>query len=765
MNMCVLKLTQSVYKLTMLVIFLRISLFIIFFLFSSVTLSIADFVDEIQIKGNSRISSETILLFSKIDKNDLVDENYINNILKELYQTNFFKNISVKLDNKILIITVDENPIIENISYEGVKAQKIRDEILKNLKLKPRSSFNNIILKEDNRLILDSLKNLGYYFAKVDTYIEELDENKINLTYEIDIGNKSKIKKISFIGNKVFKNNKLRNIIVSEEHKFWKFLSGKKYLNENLTRLDTRLLKNFYLNEGYFNVEINKSYAKLLSDDEFELIFNIDAKSKFFFNEIKLDMPNDFDENNFSDISKLFKKIKGKPYSINLVEKILNEIEIITTNEQNLSVSADVNEEIIDDKINLTFKINEDEKYLVKKINIFGNNITRENVIRNQLELDEGDIFNEILNKKSLNNIKNLNFFKNVKADVVDDVLNKSKIINISVEEKATGEISAGAGLGTSGGTVTFGIKENNYLGKGLGIISNITIDPESLKGLLTISDPNFKNSNKSVYGSIQATEDDRLKDFGYKSSKTGFSIGTNFEYLDDLFLGLSTSSFYESVLTDSTASARQKKQAGDYWDTFLKLDFDYDKRNQKFKTSDGFRSIYQLTLPVISETNTLTNSYEYKYYNEIIENSITRFSFYLKSSQSLTGDDIKLSERLFIPSKKLRGFERGKVGPKDGNDYVGGNFITSLNLSSDLPIILQDNEDMDLSIFFDAANIWGVDYDSSINDHSGIRSSVGISVDWWTPIGPLNFSVAQPITDKPTDITETFRFNIGTTF
>ena len=262
-----------------------------------------------------------------------------------------------------------------------------------------------------------------------------------------------------------------------------------------------------------------------------------------------------------------------------------------------------------------------------------------------------------------------------------------------------------------------------------------------------------------------RATEDDRLKDFGYKSSKTGFSIGTNFEYLDDLFLGLSTSSFYESVLTDSTASARQKKQAGDYWDTFLKLDFDYDKRNQKFKTSDGFRSIYQLTLPVISETNTLTNSYEYKYYNEIIENSITRFSFYLKSSQSLTGDDIKLSERLFIPSKKLRGFERGKVGPKDGNDYVGGNFITSLNLSSDLPIILQDNEDMDLSIFFDAANIWGVDYDSSINDHSGIRSSVGISVDWWTPIGPLNFSVAQPITDQPTDITETFRFNIGTTF
>ena len=181
-------------------------------------------------------------------------------------------------------------------------------------------------------------------------------------------------------------------------------------MNENLSRLDARLLKNFYLNNGYYNVEINQSYAKLLNDDEFELIFNINANQKIYFNDITLQLPSDFENENYSTILKLFQKSKGKHYSLNLIEKILNQIELITINEQNLSVTAKVNENIIQDKINLVFKVEESEKFIVEKINIFGNNITQENVIRNQLEIDEGDYFNEILKNKSVNNIKNLNF-------------------------------------------------------------------------------------------------------------------------------------------------------------------------------------------------------------------------------------------------------------------------------------------------------------------------------------------------------------------
>ena len=193
-------------------------------------------------------------------------------------------------------------------------------------------------------------------------------------------------------------------------------------------------------------------------------------------------------------------------------------------------------------------------------------------------------------------------------------------------------------------------------------------------------------------------------------------------------------------------------------------MTFDYDKRNQKFQTSDGFRSTYSLNLPIISDTNTITNSYRYKVFTELYENNVSSMNIMLKSAHSLNSE-VKLSERLYIPSRDLRGFESGKIGPKDGNDFIGGNFATSINFTTTVPQLLQSVENMDLVIFFDAANLWGVDYDASLDDGTEIRSSLGLGIDWLTMIGPMNFSLAQPITKSSTDITETFRFNLGTTF
>ena len=151
--------------------------------------------------------------------------------------------------------------------------------------------------------------------------------------------------------------------------------------------------------------------------------------------------------------------------------------------------------------------------------------------------------------------------------------------------------------------------------------------------------------------------------------------------------------------------------------------------------------------------------------YGELYENNISSISLYLKSANSLTGDDVKLSERITIPSRRLRGFEGGKVGPKDGKDFIGGNYITTLNINTTLPQILPNAENVDFSLFFDAANIWGVDYDSSINDSSKLRSSIGIGVDWFTVVGPLTFSLTEVITKDDNDVEESFRFNLGTTF
>jgi len=738
------------------------SIWLILFILSSHAFS--DNLNKIEIIGNNRISDETIKLFISVDINDEINDAKLNEILNDLYKTDYFENVSISFENRILLINVVENPIIENISYKGIKSSRILKIIKDETLIKSRSSFNETAINNDKIKIDNVLKDLGYYNSTVVVVVENSNNNLINITYEINLGKKSQIKEITFIGNKIFKDKKLRRIITSTEYKFWKFISGRKYLNQNTVLFDERLLKNFYKNNGYYNAVINSSFAKLIDNNKFELIFNIDAGPKFSFGNLNLNLPLDFEENNFSSIKKLFNKIKGKAYSIVMIDKILDEIDKITALEQYKFIKARVVENINQNSIDLEFIVEEGENFYVDRVNIFGNNVTEENVIRNQLLLDEGDPFSEILLSKSVNNIKSLNFFRNVESKIKINENNKTKIIDIYIEEKPTGEIFATAGAGTSGTSIGFGVKENNFLGKGISLDTNFLISTREFKGKFSITNPNYRNSDKSVFLSFEALENDNYKTFGYKSNKTGFSYGTNFEYLNDFYLGLSNLNFYEKIETNSTASARQQAQEGNYWDSFIKLNMNYDKRDQKFQTSSGFRSLYSLDLPLISDTNTIKNYYNYSYYFNFFEKNISSISLYLQSANSLNNKDIKLSERISIPSNRLRGFESGRIGPKDGDDYVGGNYAYSMNFATNIPQLFEDSQNVDFIFFADVADLWGVDYNSSI-EGDGIRSSVGIGLDWYSPIGPMNFSLALPITKEIGDKTESFRFNLGTSF
>ena len=741
--------------------FIHLTILSFFLIFSSY----AKNYERIIINGNERISSETILVFSEISEDQSLNENSINNILKKLYKSGYFKDVSVKIENNNLIIDVLENPVIQTVYINGIKRKKTEESLYEILSLKNRSSYNSINVKKDENAILSYLKEQGFYFSKITSSYQDLGDNKIDLYYEIDLGDKAKISKISFVGDKIFKDSTLRSVILSEEYRFWKFISGKKYLNENLINYDKRLLNNFYKNKGFYNVVIESSFASYLGNDEFEILYNISSGKKYYFNEFNLNLPIDYEADNFNELNNIFRDLKGEKYSLNSIDKILKEIDKIVLNEQFEFLKSSVQEEIKDNLINLTFDIGESEKFYVEKINILGNNITREEVIRNNLLVDEGDAFNELLQAKTINNLKALNFFSKVDSEIIDATDLNRKIINITVEEKPTGEIMAGAGVGTSGGTVAFGVSENNYLGRGIEFTSDVSVSAESLKGLIAINNPNYKGSNRSLNVSLESTVTDRLKNFGYESNKTGFSVGSGFEFYENLYWNTGFSSYIEKLETDSTASASIKKQEGSYFDTFFNQTLSYDKRNQKFKTSDGYISRFTQNIPLISESYTLTNAYDYKIYNQWLDENVFSFGFFAKTTNSLKGKDVKLSDRLFLPSGKLRGFESGKVGPKDGADYIGGNYAASINLATTLPQIMPNFQNTNFSIFFDAANIWGIDYNSSLSDNSKIRSSVGIAVDFFTPIGPLNFSLSEPITKGSNDITESFRFNIGTTF
>ena len=746
----------------MIKIIVRIN-FIIFFISS---LSLAQIVTDISVEGNKRISKESIIIFGDIDFNKNYNDDDLNNILKNIYETNFFKEINLKIKNSILQLTVVENPIIEDVQINGIKSKNLTELLFDKLQLKNRSSYIESSFLSDLNLIKNIIKNNGYYFAKIKTSstLNE-DQNSIRLIYDIDLGNRAKIHKVQFIGDKKIKDRKLKNIITTEESKFWKFISQSVYLNSERIELDKRLLSNYYKNNGYYNVKITNSFVEFNNDKSFKLIFNIDAGEKFKFNKLTLVLADDYDSKYFVNITKSLKKLKDQDYSLNKIEKILREVDKIALSKQYQFIDASLDETIIEnDKLNILISLKDHEKFYVEKINILGNSYTIEEVIRNTLIVDEGDPYNEILFNKSVNNIKAKNIFSTVQTEIIPGSSEGLKVINLTVKEKPTGEISLGAGFGTTGGTVGGGVRENNFLGKGIKLDTNLQVSANSIKGKFVYEKPNFNYSDNSLFTSIRSTSSDNLSDFGYETSDIGASVGTSFQQFENLYFSPALDISYEKLETTSAASAALKKQEGDYFDTYFNYALNYDLRNKRFRPDEGYRNSFKQELPLVSDNYEIVNSFESTRYQKISD-MVTKISFYGKAVNTLSNKDVRISKRLYIPSQKLRGFESGKIGPIENNDYIGGNYISAVNFSTTLPQILPSFQNTDFSFFVDAANVWGVDYNSAIDDNTKIRSATGFAMDILTPVGPLNFSLSQPITKNSTDKTESFRFNLGTTF
>ena len=727
----------------------------------------SEIVKKIDITGNERVNSETIKVFGGFKIGDTLDDQDLNEILKKLYETNFFENIDITLNQSVLQINVIENPIIQNLIIDGIKRKDLKKLVKDRISLKEKNPYLENKMESTVKNIKSLLQEVGYYFASVDLLKKENDNNTIDLIFEIDVGEKAFINEIVFLGDKKFKKRKLLNVITSEENKFWKFISSKRLLNKQRLELDKRLLLNFYKNKGYYQASILSETVKYDENQNFNIVFNIDSGNKFYFGNFLLDLPKDYDPKYFVKIKEKLNSFSGEKYSLKIVEKMLLEIEKVASGKQYEFINASIDEKVVDNnKLDVEIKIiDEANNFYVKAINIFGNNVTIEDVIRNELIIDEGDPLNRVLFNKSINNVRSLNIFENVSSEINDTDDENLKVIDIKVTEKATGQISLGAGVGTSGTSTSFGINENNFLGKGIKLNSNLLLSEEKIKGLFSYTKPNFGNSNKDLILSAESTETDRLSDYGYKSNDTGFLIGTSFEYLEDLSFSPAFSMNYESVTTASTASSLLKKQEGSYFDVEGSYYLFLDRRDQTFQPTDGYTSSFYQSLPFNTEDNqTIVNGYEFGTYHEYYENLVATLSIYARAANSFGDDDVRISDRLFIPQSKLRGFEAGKVGPIDGGDFVGGNYVSAFNATADLPFF-ENMETFDFNIFYDAANVWGVDYSSSINDSSALRSSTGIGVDWYTPIGPLSFSFSQPLTKKSTDKTETFRFNLGTTF
>jgi len=739
---------------------------IIIFLLILTTCSFAE-IKQVKVLGNKRVSSNTIeaLVDKKITQ---IDSVYINNLTRKIYNTEFFSNVKISYDTNILSISVEENPIVNFFYINGITGSDL-DEVNKIMSLKENSIFSVSKLKKDVEDVKEYYKLSGYFFSVVEPEVIKIDDNQVNLILNIKKNDISRIKNIYFIGDKYFSSSQLLDIISSAEDKWWSFFSNSA-LNEDRVEVDKKLLKLFYKSKSFYDVQIESTLANLDKNNNFTLTYSINSGKKYKFGNIEIKTETlTLKDSNILDIKNISEIIiKDKMYSPSLISAVEKKINIYLDNKKLANIEIDLEEiKKADDKIDLAIKLNSLKNTLIGKINIYGNSITEEKVIRDNLVISEGDILNISKVKKSLDNINSKNIFRKADYKISDSDLQKnSKDLNLYVKEQPTGSLSAGVGYGSNGALLEGSINERNFLGKGIDLNFTGRLATEKVSGVFSYIDPNFKNSEKELANYFYSESDD-YNNAGFTSKRIGDRLGTRYELFEDVYLKPFVALQFDRLETNANASTLLRSRDGNFTTSTLGFNLLADFRNSKTLPSSGSLLFFdQSYATLISDIPTIQTSVGSTFFQELInEKFIGSAKLKFSNVTALDNKDVKLSDRIFASTSDLRGFESRGVGPIDSGSHVGGNYLAVLNFKSSFPNPIPENFRPNTYLFYDIGNVWGADYSDIISGNSKLRSSTGLALDVVSPIGPLSFTYGIPLSKATTDKEQRFLFNIGSSF
>ena len=744
-----------------------IRIFILFFILVFHNISYAE-IKKINITGNIRVTSS--LIESLVDKKNInIDSIFINNLTKKIYDTDFFSDVKINYNQDTLTINVIENPIVNFFYINGAEDSEL-NKINSIISLKENNIFSTSKLKKDIESIKELYKQSGYYSANVNPEIFKIESNQINLILNINKGDISQIINIYFTGNKYFTNSQLLEVISSAEYGWWKFFSSTS-LSEQKIEYDKILLVDFYRSKGFYDAQVETAFAeKSKNSQDFTLTFSINSGKKYKFNKFEIQDSNKvYKQDDIKEINIFSNNIlKNQTYSTTIILKLNKKIDSFL--EQKKYSNYEINLKEIkqsNELIDVVLELNEQKKVFINKINIEGNNVTEEKTIRDNLYLSEGDYFNSSKIKKSIDVIKSKQYFSKIDYKIEDSDRKDFKNLNLIVKEKATGSISAGVGYGSDGAILEGSINERNFIGRGIDLNFVGKISAEKIGGVFSYTDPNFLSSEKEFAYSLYSETDD-YKNSGYQNKRLGNKFATKYEIYENIYFRPNVTIQYDDLQTSSTASSLLRSRDGSYLTTSAGYNISLDLRDSKYSpTSGSIFYIEQNLATLASDIPSIQTGLGSTFYKELInQDFIGSAKIRLDSVVTLDNKkDIKLSDRLFASSKDLKGFQNRGVGPVDNTDHVGGNYLATVSFKSTFPNPIPESLRATSLIFFDLGNIWGVDYSNSISDSNKIRSSTGISLDVISPLGPISFSYAVPISKISTDKTQNFMFNIGSSF
>ena len=724
-------------------------------------------VSEIAISGNSRVSDSTISAYLPVRVGDAISEDSLDNAIDSLFATKLFNDVTINIEGTRISIAVVENPIVNRVNIEGNDV--LDDErLLAELDIQPRRVFTRKVAVDATQKLLEIYRLSGRYAAEITPQVIRLDNNRVDLIFEVDEGPLIKVTSISFIGNETFSDFALRQVISSRQVRWWAFLSSVDKYDESRLDYDARLLRQFYLGRGYANIQIKRAQGGLLADRSgFALTFEIDEGTRYKLRDVSFTSQiTDIDVSKFRDDIPLE---KGDWYNVKGLEQgLLN----VTNSLGNLGYAfVDVRPQVTPDtdsnELDIEISIGEGRKNYIERIEVVNNSRTRDTVIRRELEVVEGDPYNQLKLDKSLRNIKNLGFFRTVDISTVRGSADDQTIAKINVEEQSTGDFSIGVGYSSlDKSTVSLGINERNFLGSGRGLKFSTSLSESRSDYRLGLTEPYFLD--RDLRGSAEIFNQ-KLENSTLTTKSTGVNLGVAFDAADDYYhrIGYELSSA-DSTQSSTTATSLTGEENKDLLRSALSYTIGRSTLDNRFDPTEGY--LYELDETVSGlggDVTFMKTSVRASYFKPLNFNS---FILGVRGRAGFVdglGEKVTQSARFYLGGRTVRGFDSSGIGPRDtgANSAVGGNYMYSATAEIVSSYGLSEDLGVRWTVFSDIGSVWETDYPSGVtgaNDDS-LRQSVGVGFLWDTAVGPLTFYWADAVSKTSHDQLKRFQFNIGT--
>jgi len=729
-------------------------------------------LERIDIQGAQRIEQSTILSYIDLQPGDAINRAALDGALKRLFATGLFADVALRQTGGTLVVDVLENPIINEIAFEG-NGQIEDAELLSEIQARQRQVFTRTKVQSDVTRLYQVYRRNGRFSVNIEPKVIKLDQNRVNLVFEITEGDVTKVESIRFVGNKKYDDSRLRSEISTKEDVWYRFLNSDDRYDPDRLEFDKELLRRFYLSQGYADFNLVNATAELSNErDRFFLTFTVDEGERYKVGAVNLatELRNFDAEELRGDVN----VTEGEWYNADYVTESVDRLTDALGDRQYAfaDVRPDINRNREAKTVDVIFNIGESPRVFVERINVNGNLRTLDKVVRREFLLVEGDPFNKSKLARSEQRVRNLDFFETVNVSIEPGSAPDKTVINVDVTEKSTGEISIGAGFSTSDGPLAdFRISERNLLGKGQNLTLATLLAGERSQVEVSFTEPHFLDRDLSAGFDVFHIERDFQDESSFDQRRTGGALRTGYP-LSERWRQNFRYRFERNEITDVDADASRfiRDQEGERDTSALSQRLTYDSRDSVIFPTEGL--MYWLDAEVAGlggDAQYVSGKTGARYYYPLWDNKVVLSALGEVGAIEGYGDEnVRINERFYLGGSTLRGFEDSGVGPRDAttNDSLGGNLFYRGSVESSFPIGLPEELGILGHIFSDFGTLYELDETGAgIQDESSIRVSAGLGLSWRSPFGPVRVDFAAPLVDEDFDEEEPFRFNFGTRF